>query len=211
MSVAAPPSTHTSIEPTEPMPIRTVATIGLLTCALPLNLAVTALALLRATAGVSPTARRRSVPIASDRKTILISGGKMTKALHLARAFHRSGHRVILVESEKYRLTGHRFSRAVARFYTVPPSGDPGYASALVDIVLREAVDVYVPVCSPASAMHDARAKAELSEYCEVLHPGPDTLTKLDDKFAFSTAAQELDLPVPDAHRISDPRAGDRV
>ena len=59
----------------------------------------------------------------------------MTKALHLARAFHRAGHRVILVEGEKYRLTGHRFSRAVDRFYTVPPSGDPGYASALVDIV----------------------------------------------------------------------------
>jgi predicted ATP-grasp superfamily ATP-dependent carboligase len=202
MSVAAPPSTHTAIEPTEPiepMPVRTVATIGLLTCALPLNLVITALALVHSKASAS------AAPIAADPKTVLISGGKMTKALHLARAFHRSGHRVILVEGEKYRLTGHRFSRAVDRFYTVPPSDDPGYASALVDIVVREAVDVYVPVCSPASAMDDARAKAELSEYCEVLHPGPDTLTKLDDKFAFSTAAQELDLPVPDAHRISDP------
>jgi predicted ATP-grasp superfamily ATP-dependent carboligase len=183
------------------MPIRTVATIGLLSCALPLNLAITALALLR----TSVNARRRPAPIAQTPKTVLISGGKMTKALHLARAFHRSGHRVILVEGEKYRLTGHRFSRAVDRFYTVPPSGDPGYASALVEIVMREAVDVYVPVCSPASAVDDAGAKAELSEYCEVLHPGPDTLTKLDDKFAFSTAAQELDLPVPDAHRVTDP------
>ena len=81
----------------------------------------------------------------------------------------------------------------------------PGYASALVEIVLRESVDVYVPVCSPASAVDDAQAKAELSEYCEVLHSDPETLTKLDDKFAFSVAAQEIDLPVPDAHRISDP------
>ena len=202
MAVLTQPSTVTGTQPTEPaepMPVRTVATIALLGCALPLNLAITALALLRA------NARRTATPIASDPKTVLISGGKMTKALHLARAFHRAGHRVILVEAEKYRLTGHRFSRAVDRFYTVPSSGDPGYASALVEIVRRESVDVYIPVCSPASALHDAQAKAELSEYCEVLHPDPQTLTTLDDKFAFSTAAQELDLPVPDAHRISDP------
>jgi predicted ATP-grasp superfamily ATP-dependent carboligase len=211
MGVAAQPPAVTAREPsepsgptgptkpTEPTPVRTVATIGLLTCALPLNLAITSVALLRR------RAQPRSTPVASDPKTILISGGKMTKALHLARAFHRAGHRVILVEAEKYRLTGHRFSTAVDRFYTVPSSGDPRYASALVEIVLRESVDVYVPVCSPASALYDAEAKAELSEYCEVLHPDPDTLTKLDDKFAFSIAAQELDLPVPDAHRISDP------
>jgi predicted ATP-grasp superfamily ATP-dependent carboligase len=203
MSVAASPSAVPTIEHAEPIdatPIRTVATIGLLSCALPLNLTITALALLRGATG----ARRHPAPPASDPKTILISGGKMTKALHLARAFHRAGHRVILVESDKYRLTGHRFSRAVDRFYTVPPSGDPGYTPALVEIVVRETVDVYVPVCSPASAMHDAAAKAALSEYCEVLHPSPDMLTRLDDKFAFSTAAQELDLAVPDAHRVSD-------
>ena len=87
----------------------------------------------------------------------------------------------------------------------MPAAGDPGYASALVEIARARSVDVYVPVCSPASAFDDAQAKAELSEYCEVLHPDPDTLTTLDDKFAFSSAAQELDLPVPDAHRISAP------
>jgi predicted ATP-grasp superfamily ATP-dependent carboligase len=185
---------------TKPKQVRTVATIGLLSCALPLNLAITSFALLRR------SVRRRRKPVASDSKTILISGGKMTKALHLARAFHRAGHRVILIEAEKYRLTGHRFSGAVDRFYTVPPSGDPGYPSALVEIVRREAVDVYVPVCSPASAVHDALAKAQLGEYCEVLHPDPITVTMLDDKSAFSTAAQELGLPVPDAHRITDPQ-----
>ena len=177
---------------------RTVATLGLLTCALPLNLAITAAALLRGCAD------RRPAPVASAPRTILISGGKMTKALHLARAFHRAGHRVILVEAEKYRLTGHRFSRAVDRFYTVPAAGDPGYTSALVDIVRREAVDVYVPVCSPASARDDALAKAQLGEYCEVLHFDPDTLVKLDDKYAFSVAARDVGLAVPDAHRISD-------
>ena len=203
MGAVAHPSTVNGVSPTDeapaPMPVQTAATIALLTCALPLNLAITSVALLRR------CLRRGRRPAASHPRTILISGGKMTKALHLARAFHRAGHRVVLVESEKYRLTGHRFSRAVDRFYTVPASGDPGYAAALVEIVRREAVDVYVPVCSPASAAHDALARAELGEYCEVLHFDPDTLTTLDDKYAFSTAARYLDLPVPDAHRVSDP------
>ncbi len=113
----------------------------------------------------------------------------MTKALHLARAFHRAGHRVVLVEAEKYRFTGHRFSRAVDRFHTVPGPDAPGYREALIEIIRREGVDVYVPVCSPASACWDAQAKAALAEHCEVLHFDPDTLTSLDDKYAFTAAA----------------------
>ncbi len=183
----------------ESSPLRTVATLGVLTCALPLNLTVTALALARGLID------RPARPVATTRRTVLVSGGKMTKALHLARAIHRAGHRVILVEAEKYRWTGHRFSRAVDRFHTVPAPDAPGYTEALLDIVRREAVDVYVPVCSPASARYDALAQAELGEYCEVLHFDPDTLATLDDKYAFSSAAARLGLGVPDAHRIEDP------
>ena len=183
----------------ESSPLRTIATLGLLSCALPLNLTATALALIRGRID------RPDREVATDPRTILVSGGKMTKALHLARAFHRAGHRVVLVEAEKYRWTGHRFSRAVDRFHTVPAPGAPGYTEALLDIIRREAVDIYVPVCSPASAHFDALAKAELGEYCEVLHFDPPTLAMLDDKYAFSAGADELGLSVPDAHRIEDP------
>src|SRR5687768_6847880 len=102
---------------------KTVSALALLLATLPLNLALTAVALLRSL--VVKPARA----VAADPKTILISGGKMTKALALARAFHRAGHRVILVEARKYRLTGHRFSRAVDRFYIVPEPTHPGYAA----------------------------------------------------------------------------------
>ena len=50
----------------------------------------------------------------------------MTKALQLARSFHAAGHRVILVESAKYRL--HRAPVLPARstrFYTVPQAAGP--------------------------------------------------------------------------------------
>jgi hypothetical protein len=181
--------------------VRTLATLGLLACALPVNAGVTGAALL---SGLISHAPAPSAPT-GGRRTILISGGKMTKALHLARAFHRVGHRVILVESGRYRYTGHRFSRAVSQFYVVPPSSAPGYANALVDIVRRESVDVYVPVCSPASAAADAEAKAVLEEYCEVLHFGPDVLSRLDDKQKFAETAAGLGLLVPDSHRVTDP------
>ena len=182
--------------------LSTIGTLALLSAALPLNLTLTGLALLRGRLR-APDPQRRSV--AATPRTILISGGKMTKALHLARAFHHAGHRVILVESARYRLTGHRFSRAVDAFHTIPAAGDPGYAQALVDIAVAERVDVYVPVCSPASARDDALARDALSEHCEVLHFDPETLARLDDKEAFTRAAVAAGLAMPDAHRITDP------
>lgn len=175
---------------------KTLATLVLLAVTLPLNLALTVVALL---CRVRPQRTVAAVP-----KTILISGGKMTKALALARAFHRAGHRVILVEARKYRITGHRFSRAVDRFYTVPEPQADGYAEALAAIARREAVDVYVPVCSPLASQFDAAAKAALA--CEVVHADPAQVRALDDKHAFAVAAAGLGLPVPDTHRITDPQ-----
>ena len=178
--------------------LRTVATLGLVSSALPLNLTLT-------TAALVLQRLRGEQPSVAPRRTILISGGKMTKALHLARAFHRAGHRVVLVESARYRWTGHRFSRAVDAFHVIPAAGEPGYTAALTEIARREHVDVYVPGCSPASARDDAEAKAALEEHCEVFHFDPPTLERLDDKYAFARTAAREGLDVPDAHRITDP------
>jgi len=186
---------------------KTVGTLALLLAALPFNLVLTGAALLRSVVMTSraPTA----APATVRPRTIMLSGGKMTKALLLARSFHADGHRVILIESGKYWLTGHRFSRAVDRFYTVPPPQSPRYTDALVDIVRREGVDVYVPVCSPASSHFDALAKAVLSQYCEVLHGDVGVIDEVDDKFAFAEIASSLGLPIPDTHRITNPRQVD--
>ena len=141
--------------------------------------------------------------MADDPRTVLVSGGKMTKALALARAFHAAGHRVVLVESAKYRFTGHRFSRAVDAFHVVPEPGAPGYVDALRDVVVAEGVDVWVPVCSPAASRYDSLAKPVLAEFCEVLHPDPEVLRILDDKDRFAEAADTLGLPVPETHRVT--------
>lgn len=176
---------------------RTIAALALLHCALPANVALTGVALIR-NALTHPTPASTSKGL-----TILLSGGKMTKALHLARSFHAAGHRVILVESRRYWMTGHRFSRAVDRFYTVPECDDPGYAEALRQIVVREGVDVYVPVCSPASSYYDALAAAMLAPHCEVLHASADLIETLDDKERFAALATSIGLSMPQSYRIT--------
>jgi predicted ATP-grasp superfamily ATP-dependent carboligase len=180
--------------------LKTVATLALLLLVLPLNLALTTIALLRAIL-IKPFQRRA---IATHPKTILVSGGKMTKALQLARSFHRAGHRVILVEYHKYWLTGHRFSWDIDRFYTVPKPQAKDYIDSLLEIVQRESIDVYVPVCSPIASYYDALAKKVLSDHCEVMHIDPNEVQKLDDKFEFSAIATSLNLSVPDSYCITD-------
>ena len=128
--------------------VRTIGALAGLLATLPLDLAVVGYALARR---FDPPFDPPSGELGSQSRTVLISGGKMTKALQLARSFHLAGHRVVLVESPKYRFTGHRFSRAVDRFFCVPEPTDPGYAKALREVVIREGVDVFVPVASPAA------------------------------------------------------------
>lgn len=139
-------------------------------------------------------------------KTVLISGGKMTKALQLARSFHKAGHRVILLEGHKYWLVGHRFSRAVDRFYTVPKPESLDYAQALLNIVQKEQVDVYIPVCSPVASYYDSLASETLSPHCEVFHVSPDNIQTLDDKYQLAKIAEALGLSVPKSHCITHPQ-----
>ncbi len=184
---------------------KTIGALAALLVALPFNLLVVLAALLFRMM-VSLRDPRLGRLVAADPKTVLVSGGKMTKALQLARSFHYAGHRVILIEGSRYWLTGHRFSRAVDRFETVPEPGSPNYAEALLAIVKREQVDVYVPVCSPVASYYDSQAMTLLSSYCEVIHVAPDKIELLDDKFQFAKVSESMHLPVPRSYLISDPK-----
>jgi len=200
--VAVPPAGENSVA-------RTAAVMTGLILTLPIDVTVVATAL--------AAGRRRRVEPSRDpeskaatgratRHTVLITGGKMTKALHLARAFHAAGHRVVLVESAKYRLTGHRFSRAVDAFHCVPEPDDPGYRDAVVEIAHREGVDVFIPVSSPAASRYDAIVGESLAQFCDVVHGDVATVAMLDDKDQFSRMAESLGLRVPHWMRITDAR-----
>jgi predicted ATP-grasp superfamily ATP-dependent carboligase len=204
VSVAAMPSEQETNEASRRFQtaVKTIATLILLLLVLPLNLALTAIALLRSII-IKPFQSRT---IADSPQTILISGGKMTKALQLARSFHKAGHRVILVETHKYWLTGHRYSWAVDRFYTVPNPQTEEYPQALLKIVQQEKVNIYVPVCSPVASYYDAEVKRVLSPHCTVMHVDVETLQRLDDKYEFAAASEALGLRVPKSYRITNPQ-----
>lgn len=185
--------------------LKTLATLAGLTLLLPLNALVT-LAALMCRSMARLTGSSLGCTVNADPKTILVSGGKMTKALQLARSFHQAGHRVILVESHRYWLTGHRFSNAVDHFHTLPLPEAAGYVEALVDLIEREHVDVYIPVCSPIASLYDSQAMPVICRHCEVVHVEPETIEKLDDKFQFAEASASLDLLTPKSLLITDPR-----
>ena len=78
--------------------------------------------------------------------TVLLTLGRLPKALELARALHTSGCRVLVAEPFARHLTGA--SRAVARSFVVPaPATDREYyLQALTDIIRQEKVDIVLPV-----------------------------------------------------------------
>ena len=183
-----------------------LATLILLLLALPINATIVFISLLLNIL-TFPFQRKQAIVNTAQKKNILISGGKMTKALQLARFFHAAGHRVVLTETHKYWLSGHRFSQAVNKFYTtpVPEKDSQAYTQALIDIVNKENIDIYIPVTSPIASYYDALAKPALSQHCEVFHLDAATCEMLDDKFAFSEKARSFGLSVPKSFKITSP------
>ncbi|MEM9923829.1 MAG: ATP-grasp domain-containing protein [Cyanobacteria bacterium P01_D01_bin.50] len=186
--------------------VQNLATLILLLLALPINATIVFISLVLSIL-TFPLKRKQAIVNTAQKKNILISGGKMTKALQLARFFHAAGHRVVLIETHKYWLSGHRFSRAVNKFYTtpVPEKDSQVYTQALIDIVNKENIDIYIPVTSPVASYYDALAKPALSQHCEVFHVDATTCEMLDDKFAFSEKARSFGLSVPKSFKITSP------
>jgi len=145
--------------------------------------------------------------VAEKQRNIIITGAKMTKSLQLARSFYAAGHKVFLLETNKYWLSGNRFSNAIAGFYTVPdPQKDwDGYCQQLLDIVKRENIDLFIPVSSAAGCYHESLVKPLLSEHCEVLHFDPEVTQMLDNKFTFIEKAKTFCLSVPKSFLVTNP------
>ncbi|MGB3613374.1 MAG: hypothetical protein WBA10_06215 [Elainellaceae cyanobacterium] len=182
--------------------LQTLAALALLLVALPLNLAIVLPALVWSR--IRPAKQRNTV----RPQRILLTGGKMTKALQLARCFYAAGYSVVLVETHKYWLSGHRFSNAVDRFYTVsaPEEDADGYVAALLDLVQQEKIDAFIPVSSPVASAYDAIAGEALAPHCQVIQGSPDTVAMLDDKFRLCETARSLGLSAPKVFRITAPQ-----
>ncbi len=177
--------------------------LALLLIVLPFNLLITLLAFLVSLPG--KTTQKKT--LAERPKNVILTGAKMTKCLQIARSLHQAGHKVFMLETNKYWASGNQYSNSVAGFYTVPdPLKDwQGYCQELLDIVKRENIDVFIPVSSAVLSCHESLVKPILSPHCEVFQFDIETTQMLDDKFTFMEKARELGLNVPKSFLITKP------
>ena len=127
--------------------------------------------------------------------TVLITLGRLPKALDLVRGFARAGCRVLVAEPFSWHLC--RPSRDVDRSFTVtaPAVSKERYRRDLLEIIARERVDRVVPVSE--EILHVASLHGGLPDGCTLFAPSQRTLLGLHDKLAFIRLADSFGLPVP--------------
>jgi len=179
--------------------LRCVMTAFTLVCCTPLSIAyLLVVAFYRKFVNVER--KKDCVPVTNASMTVLVTGGKYSKCLHIARWFWRRGYKVVLVETEKYQYCGTRWSRAVTCFEVAksPTTYPDQYIEDLVRIAKNNKVDYFVPFSTAASAAHDSRAKPHLESLgCIVLHFDLNIFKTLDNKHEFCNYAGSLGLNVP--------------
>lgn len=137
--------------------------------------------------------------------TVLLTLGRLPKALDLARGFAAAGCRVLVADPYGHTLAGA--SRHVARAFTVPAprDGKAAYCAALARIVRDQAVDWVVPVSE--ETMHVAFLRAMLPPATHLFTMPPDAVLALHDKASFARTAAEMGVAVPQTALLGSPEA----
>jgi ATP-grasp domain len=117
-------------------------------------------------------------------RTVLLTIGRLPKALDFARSFKAAGWRVLVAEPFKSHLTGA--SNTVAQSFVVPPP-----SQALKRLIEQEGVDLVLPLSE--ESLH----VAHLRTAARIFAPPPVTLLELHDKERFIALAQGLSLSAP--------------
>jgi predicted ATP-grasp superfamily ATP-dependent carboligase len=138
-------------------------------------------------------------------KTVLLTLGRLPKALDFARAFKGARWRVLVAEPSKTHLTG--VSRSVAASFVVPPpiAGKQAYLAALVKIVEDQNVDLVLPLSE--ESMHVAPLADLVPSHVRVYAPPQMDLLALHDKARFIEMAASFDLPVPQTAKLGSDNA----
>lgn len=129
-------------------------------------------------------------------RSVLITLGRLPKALDIARALSQAGCRVIVAEPFSWHLT--RASRYVAKCYTTPsPVEDQhAYVASLLEIIERERVSLVVPVSE--EVLHASLIGQSLPESVSFFSVDHEQLRMLHDKYTFNQLAAKAGLAVPE-------------
>lgn len=140
-------------------------------------------------------------------RTVLLTLGRLPKALDIARALHAAGCRVLVAEPFKQHLTGA--SRSVARSFVVPAPVDDleGYLAALLNIIVEEQVDDVLPVSEEILYVSLLRDRLPAKSR---LHAMPfAALQSLHDKQAFVATCAAAGVAVPQTAAVGSSAAAD--
>jgi len=139
--------------------------------------------------------------------TVLLTLGRLPKALAMARACRAAGCRVLIAEPFRWHLC--KPSRDVAASFrvTAPNSCLESYLGDLLEIVRRESVDLVLPVSE--EALHVARLVDRLPEGVRLGAAPESELARLHHKVDFIHLARQRGLAVPETCLAGDERAGE--
>ena len=139
------------------------------------------------------------------RTSVLLTLGRLPKALELARCLHAAGCRVCIADPFHWHLS--KPSRSVARNFqvTAPNDDQAAYLNDLLTIIEREKIDLIIPVSE--EALHVTLLEPGLPEHARLFSPSHEILMALHDKLTFIERARTAGLRVPETYRATDPRA----
>lgn len=139
-------------------------------------------------------------------KTVLLTIGRLPKALDLARSFAAAGYRVVVADPFRWHLT--RVSRTVVKNYqvTAPATDRRQYLADVREIVDRERVDLVVPVSE--ETMYVTALRDVMTPHVELFAMPHNAVVDLHNKRAFIEKAAALGLATPATQPLGDPAAG---
>ncbi len=137
--------------------------------------------------------------------TVLLTLGRLPKALDLARGLHARGCRVLVAEPFRFHVC--RMSRAVSQTWQVTaPNRDPErYLAEVGRIIKTESVDIVVPISE--EALHTLRLAGQVDPAVRFYSVPGELIGRLHDKWTFNQLARAIGLPVPESAPIEDPAA----
>ncbi|CBF79762.1 hypothetical protein AN7622.2 [Aspergillus nidulans FGSC A4] len=135
-------------------------------------------------------------------KTVLITGLDTPHGLHIARCWYSEGHRVVGADVAEARFaSGGSLSKALVAHYRLSKSQ---YVSRLLDIVLREKVDIWIPCAQDASAVEDGMAKQAIESRtsCRCVTLDPELASQWSRSESFVQYLIDHGHPIVETHEV---------
>jgi phosphoribosylamine-glycine ligase len=137
--------------------------------------------------------------------TVLLTLGRLPKALDLARAFHAAGWRVVVAEPFRRHLVGASNTVARSVVVTAPATDREAYLRDLLRVIIDEAVDLVVPVSE--EVVHVAGLHGRLPARTRVFAMPQEVVLAAHDKGGFAAQSAAWGLSVPPTHPLGSATA----